>query len=89
MADMNKKDKMKFAEFLFEKYAWIYEREEGDCGIVFAETYDEALDRLREVYTDIDKRIDNKTDKWTWGLSVHGVEGTDIRQNGVFVTVPY
>ncbi len=89
MADMNKKDKMKFAEFLFEKYAWIYEREEGDCGIVFAESYEEALDKLREVYTDIDKRIDNKADKWTWGLSVHGVEGTDIRQNGVYVTMPY
>ena len=89
MVDMDKKDKMKFAEFLFEKYAWIYEREDGDCGIVFAESYEKALDKLREVYTDIDKRINKNNDKWTWGLNVYGVEGTDIRSNGVFVTMPY
>lgn len=85
----NSKDKMKFAEFLFKKYAWIYEREDGDCGIVFAETYEDALDRLREVYTDIDRRLKPDAEKWMYGLSVHGVEETDIRQNGVYVTMPY
>ena len=48
---------------------WVYEREDGDCGIVIAETYGNALDELRKVYTDIDERLDRG---WCRKMDLHG-----------------
>lgn len=39
------------------KYGWVYERENGDRGIVFAKTRDEAIDKLTEMYPDAKQRI--------------------------------
>ena len=44
-------------------HIWVYEREGGDCGIVIAETYGNALDELRKMYTDIDKRLNEEACK--------------------------
>ena len=73
-------------------HIWVYEREGGDCGIVIAETYGNALDELRKMYTDIDKRLSEETCKrngWTWGLNVFGLDEVEQSENGkVFVTTP-
>ena len=73
-------------------HIWVYEREGGDCGIVIAETYGNALDELRKMYTDIDKRLSEEAYKrngWTWGLNVFGLDEVEQSENGkVFVTVP-
>lgn len=39
------------------KYAWIYEREDGDRGIVLAKTREEAVDKLINIYPDAIRRI--------------------------------
>ena len=72
---------------------WIYEREDGDCGIVVAETYEETLDELRKVYDDIDERLELKVKGYpeqcyTWGLSIRPVNDYDIKGN-VIITAPY
>ena len=73
-------------------HIWVYEREGGDCGIVIAETYGHALDELRKMYTDIDKRLNEEACKrngWTWGLNVFGLDEVEQSENGkVFVTAP-
>ena len=71
---------------------WVYEREGGDCGIIIAKTYENALDELRKMYTDIDKRLSAEACKrngWTWGLNVFGLDEIQQSDNGkVFVTAP-
>lgn len=71
---------------------WVYEREGGDCGIIIAKTYGNALDELRKMYTDIDKRLSEEACKrngWTWGLNVFGLDEVEQSENGkVFVTAP-
>ena len=73
-------------------HIWVYEREGGDCGIIIAETYGNALDELRKMYTDIDKRLNKEACKrngWTWGLNVFGLDEVEQSENGkVFITVP-
>lgn len=39
------------------KYGWIYEREDGDRGIVLAKTREEAIDKLINIYPDAIRRI--------------------------------
>lgn len=72
---------------------WVYEREGGDCGIVIAETYGNALDELRKKYSDIDERLSEEACKrngWTWGLNVFGLDEVEQSENGnVLVTMPY
>lgn len=72
---------------------WVYEREYGDCGIVIADTYEEALDELRKVYDDIDERLECKVkgypnQSYDWGLSIRPVMDYDIKEN-VIITHPY
>lgn len=80
-------------EMINKNNIWAYEREDGDWGIVIAETYENALDELRKIYTDIDERLSEdwyKTHKWQYGLYV--LELDEIRQseNGkVLITMPY
>lgn len=73
-------------------HIWVYEREGGDCGIVIAKTYEDTLDELRKMYTDIDKRLSEEACKrngWTWGLNVFGLDEVEQSENGhVFVTAP-
>ena len=73
-------------------HIWVYEREGGDCGIVIAETYGNALDELRKMYTDIDKRLNEEACKrngWIWGLNIFGLDEVEQSENGkVFVTTP-
>ena len=73
-------------------HIWVYEREGSDCGIVIAETYGNALDELRKMYTDIDKRLNEEACKrngWTWGLNIFGLDEVEQSENGkVFVTTP-
>ena len=38
-------------EMINKNDIWVYEFEGGDCGIVIAETYGNALDELRKMYT--------------------------------------
>lgn len=72
---------------------WVYEREDGDCGIVIAETYGNALDELRKVYTDIDERLDREwcqKNGFTWGMNVLGINEIERKANGkVLITTPY
>lgn len=72
---------------------WVYERESGDCGIVIAETYRNAIDELKKVYTDIDERLDRewcRKNGFTWGMNILGVDEIERKANGkVFVTMPY
>lgn len=72
---------------------WVYEREGGDCGIVIAETREKALDELREVYTDIDKRLSEdgcEQNNWEYGLYVFNIDNIDQSENGnVLITMPY
>ena len=72
---------------------WVYERENGDCGIVIAETYGNALDELRKMYSDIDERLskdDCKQNNWEYGLYVFSIDNIDQSENGnVLITMPY
>lgn len=72
---------------------WVYERENGDCGIVIAETYGNALDELRKVYTDIDERLDRgwcRKNGFTWGMNILGIDEIERKANGkVLITTPY
>lgn len=73
---------------LREDNVWVFEREAGDGGLVVADSYEKALDELREIYDDIDERLDPNCGKYTWGLSVLSVN--DYRSEGnVFITHPY
>ena len=79
--------------YLTGNNTWVYEREEGDCGIVVAETYEDALNELRKVYDDIDERLECKVkgypeQGYLWGLSVKPVMDYDIKGN-VIITAPY
>lgn len=72
---------------------WVYEREDGDCGIVVAETYEDALNELRKVYNDIDERLELKVKdcpnkSYSWGLDIHPINDYDIKGN-VIITTPY
>ena len=42
---------------LLTEYGWIYERDYGDRGIVLAESYEEAIEKLSEIYPDTKGRI--------------------------------
>lgn len=72
---------------------WVYERESGDCGIVIAKTYGNAVDELRKVYTDIDERLSEEgceKNNWEYGLYVYNLDYVDQSENGkVLVTMPY
>ena len=72
---------------------WVYEFEEGDCGIVIAETYGNALDELRKMYTQVDERFDKnwcKKNGFSWGLDIIEIEMFKQSENGkVLVTMPY
>lgn len=72
---------------------WIYERENGDCGIVIAETYGNAIDELKKVYIDIDERLDRewcRKNGFTWEMNILGSDEIERKANGkVLVTVPY
>ena len=72
---------------------WVYEREDSDCGIVIAETYGNALDELRKIYSDIDERLSEEgceKNKWQYGLYVFGLDEVEQSENGhVLVTMPY
>ena len=72
---------------------WVYEREDSDCGIVIAETYGNALDELRKMYSDIDERLSEECcekNKWLYGLYVFGLDEVSQSDNGnVLVTMPY
>ena len=79
--------------YLTGKNTWVYEREDGDCGIVVAETYEDALNELRKVYNDIDERLELKVKdcpnkSYSWGLDIHPINDYDIKGN-VIITTPY
>lgn len=80
-------------EMINRNNIWVYEREGGDCGIVIAETYGNALDELRKKYTDIDERLSEEwceKNKWQYGLYVFGLDEVEQSENGnVIVTMPY
>lgn len=80
-------------EMINRNNIWVYEREGGDCGIVIAETREKALDELREVYTDIDKRLSEdgcEQNNWDYGLYVFSIDNIDQSKNGnVLITMPY
>lgn len=74
------------------KNMWIYEREDGDKGIVLAATYEEAKTKLAEVYTDAIERIEatetadgRNIPRWMYLFDVTGIE---IKGN-VFITTPW
>lgn len=80
-------------KYLTGDNTWVYEREDGDCGIVVAETYEDALNELRKVYNDIDKRLELKVKRYPeqnyeWGLSIRPINDYDIKGN-VIITTPY
>lgn len=81
------------SEMINRNNIWVYEREGGNCGIVIAETYGNALDELRKKYTDIDERLSEewrKKSKWPYGLYLFGLDEVDQSENGnVIVTMPY
>lgn len=81
------------SDMINRNYIWVYEREGGDCGIVIASTYGNALDELRKMYSDIDERLNEEwreKNKWQYGLSVYGLDHVDHSENGrVLVTMPY
>ena len=72
---------------------WVYEFEGGDCGIVIAKTYGNALDELKKMYTQVDERLDGKWCKkngFSWGLDVTEIEMFKQSKNGkVLITMPY
>ncbi len=67
---------------------WVYEMEGGDCGLIVAETYDEALKELKQIYDDIDERTDNESEKYLWGLSITPIINYYNKGN-VIITAPY
>ena len=72
---------------------WVYEFEGGDCGIVIAETYGNALDELKKMYSQVDERLDGnwcKKNGFSWGLDVTEINMFKQSENGkVLVTMPY
>jgi hypothetical protein len=79
--------------YLTGNNTWVYEREDGDCGIVVAKTYEDALNELRKVYNDIDERLELKVkgypeQNYEWGLSIRPINDYDIKGN-VIITTPY
>lgn len=76
---------IKILHYLFNKYAWIYERESGDYGIVFARSYRDALKKLRKVYPDTYDRIDSNSDNWMEVFNIERIE----RKNDIYITEPW
>lgn len=80
-------------KYLTGDNTWVYEREDGDCGIVVAETYEDALNELRKVYNDIDERLELKVkgypnQSYSWGLNILPINNYEIEEN-VIITTPY
>lgn len=80
-------------EMINKNDMWVYEFEGGDCGIVIAETYGNALDELKKMYTQVDERLDKnwcKKNGFSWGLDVTEIDMFKQSENGkVLVTMPY
>lgn len=67
---------------LLHKYMWVYEIVDGDKGFVIANSREEAINKLRVRYQDIDELL-NRDDMYVYDAE-HSVIIGDI-----FVTVPY
>lgn len=48
---------MKVLNELLKEYGWVYERDYGDIGIVLAESYEEAIEKLSIKYPDTKERL--------------------------------
>lgn len=78
------------------KYGWIYEREDGDRGIVLAKTRREAVDKLKNIYPDVVRRInigDSNLDEtgmgWMYLYPIEDVyNGYGQGDNDVFIIEP-
>lgn len=72
---------------------WVYEFEGGDCGIIIAETYGDALNELKKMYTQVDERLNRdwcKKHDLSWGLDITEIDMFRQSENGkVLVTMPY
>ena len=54
---------IKFLNKLLRKYCWVYERiDNGDKGFVLAKSYDSAIKKLKTIYNNIDKAMENYCD---------------------------
>ena len=76
---------LKLLHYLFKKYAWIYERESGDRGIVFARSYRDALRKLRKIYPDTYQRMDSNGEMWMEVFDINHVD----RKDDVYITEPW
>ena len=78
---------MKKLRKLLMKYLWIYERCDGDRGIVIAKNYEKAIEKLSKIYPDTRERINKDTDDNKW-MSIFDAYCIDVKGD-VFITEPY
>lgn len=79
------------------KYGWVYEREDGDRGIVFAKTRGEAIDKLMEMYPDTirrvgigDRNLDGTGSNWMYVFPIDDVyNGYGQGVNDIFIVEPW
>ncbi len=76
---------------LLKEYGWVYERDYGDRGIVLAKSYEEAIEKLSEMYPDTKGRI-KKTEEngnmisgWMYVSSIENYKSI----GDVFVVQPW
>lgn len=87
-----------FVRFLLNKYVWVYQREDGDSGIVIGETEKDVINELKKAYGDDDinlrfeayKNNGKSKDKWNkdnhnpyeWGITIGGLNYYNYKSEG-------
>jgi len=76
---------MELLKRMLMRYMWIYERENGDRGIVLAKNYKDAIEKLSKVYPDTKERIKEKANNWMYVFDAGHI---DIKGE-IFITEPW
>ena len=77
------------------KYGWVYEREDGDRGIVLAKSREEAIDKLMYMYPDTRDRVamtdvEGQVNDWMYLYGIDEVyNGYGQGVNDIFIVEPW